>query len=331
VLRHHPDKKAGAAGETNDDSFFKCIAKAHEVLSNPEKRRIFDSADAGVNDDDVPLPSQKLKDAEEFVSLYAPVFEREGRFSKTQPVVQLGGADASKQEVESFYSFWYNFDSWRSFEHFDKDANEGSDSRDEKRYQEKKNKAERARRKKEDIARVRLLVDQSMANDPRIKRIKAEDKAAREAKKRGSRPGTPGGGSAADKEKAAAELKKKEEEEKQKAEEDKKKAESDKADNAAAKKAREAAKKNLKREKKAASTLLTSLNYLLPDGQSPSASHVEAQLTEIDLIMNALDPTAVPDMRKAMEAKKDDREGVKKEVIEWAAKAGKTDLKGFTA
>lgn len=27
VLKHHPDKKAGAAGDSNDDSFFKCIAK----------------------------------------------------------------------------------------------------------------------------------------------------------------------------------------------------------------------------------------------------------------------------------------------------------------
>jgi hypothetical protein len=27
VLRHHPDKKASQGGESNDDSFFKCIAK----------------------------------------------------------------------------------------------------------------------------------------------------------------------------------------------------------------------------------------------------------------------------------------------------------------
>ena len=30
---------------TNDDAFFKCIQKAHEVLTNPEKRRQFDSVD----------------------------------------------------------------------------------------------------------------------------------------------------------------------------------------------------------------------------------------------------------------------------------------------
>ena len=60
VLKHHPDKKAASGGKedttaskfltgvnlnTNDDAFFKCIAKAHEVLTNPERRRQFDSVD----------------------------------------------------------------------------------------------------------------------------------------------------------------------------------------------------------------------------------------------------------------------------------------------
>lgn len=290
----------------------------------------FDSVDEAIDDNDVPSATKKPASAEEFIEQWAPVFLREARFSKIQPVIQLGGADATKSEVESFYSFWYNFDSWRSFEYLDKDVNEGADSRDEKRFAEKKNKSERARRKKEDIARVRTLVDQAMASDPRIKRIKAEEKLAREAKKKGgSRSGTPGNVTPQDREKAAAEAKLKEEEEKRKAEEEKKKAETDKVDREAAKKAREAAKKNLKREKKAARTVITSLNYLLPDGQAPSASLIDNQLNELDAIMDALEPTVVPDMRKAMEAKKDDRDAVKAVVVEWASKAGKTDLKGF--
>ena len=109
----------------------------------------------------------------------------ESRFSKTQPAAPLGSEDATKEEVERFYDFWYSFDSWRSFEYRDKEVNEGSDSRDDKRYTEKKNKNERARLKKEDTARVRELVDLAMAHDPRIKRIKEEEKAAREAKKKG--------------------------------------------------------------------------------------------------------------------------------------------------
>ena len=44
-----------------------------------------------------------------------------------QPVPGLGPEDATKEDVEGFYDFWYNFDSWRSFEWMDKEVNEGSD------------------------------------------------------------------------------------------------------------------------------------------------------------------------------------------------------------
>lgn len=182
-----------------------------EVLSHPEKRRQFDSVDHAVSDD---FPSAAETTADNFFELWAPVFEREGRFSKKQPVPSLGGPDSTKQEVESFYDFFYNIDSWRSFEYDDKDAPEGADScvsgysctrpaapltdssisacdpppthsRDEKRHQEKKNKAERDRKKKEDNTRRRTLVDQGLALDPRIKQFRAAEKAAREAKRRG--------------------------------------------------------------------------------------------------------------------------------------------------
>jgi len=89
-------------------------------------------------------------------------------------------------------------------------------SRDDKRYTEKKNKTERARRKKEDTARLRSIVDVCLSIDPRIKRIKQEEKEAREAKRRG-KAGTPQNQKAKEEEekkKAEEEAKKKEEEEK---------------------------------------------------------------------------------------------------------------------
>ena len=130
VLKHHPDKKATIAGETNDDAFFKCIQKAMDVLTNPERRRQFDSVDPHYQslEDDVPTASQlKGKDYNAFFKGFNPVFEREARFSKEKPVPLLGAIDAPKKDVEGFYDFWYNFDSWRSFEYLDKEINEGSD------------------------------------------------------------------------------------------------------------------------------------------------------------------------------------------------------------
>jgi len=202
VLKHHPDKKASAAPSathlltdaqlnTNDDAFFKCIAKAHEVLSNPEKRRQFDSVDPQFMEleEYLPTPAQVKGKNFDFFKSFTHAFDLFARFSKVQPVPGLGHVDSSKAEVEGFYDFWYNFDSWRSFEWLDKEVNEGSDSRDDKRYTEKKNKTERARRKKEDIAKVRALVDLALSVDPRIKRIKQQEKEAREAKKKAAQAG----------------------------------------------------------------------------------------------------------------------------------------------
>ncbi|KAF8581814.1 DnaJ-domain-containing protein [Ramaria rubella] len=242
VLKHHPDKKAGA-GDANDDAFFKCIQKAMEVLSHAEKRRQFDSVDPYYLDleESVPIP-EKNDDPDVFFADLAPVFEREARFSRIQPVPMLGGIDDPKAAVEGFYDFWYNFDSWRSFEYLDKEVNEGSDSRDDKRYTEKKNKSERARRKKEDTARLRGLVDVTLQNDPRIKRIKQEEKDAREAKKRAK--SNTGSGASTPSQNA-------QEEAKRKAEEAKAKEEAEKMAKADAKKAKAAAANAAKKARRA--------------------------------------------------------------------------------
>lgn len=135
IIKHHPDKKAGVSvsHSTNDDAFFKCIQKANEVLTNAERRRQFDSVDPyyASLEEDAPTPADFKKDKDiepkKFFALFGPVFEREARFSKKEPVPMLGAYEDGKDQVESFYDFWYNFDSWRSFEYMDKEVNEGSD------------------------------------------------------------------------------------------------------------------------------------------------------------------------------------------------------------
>ena len=103
-----------------------------EILSNPEKRRQFDSVDpyfASLEDEldtsDLTKPSQKSPEG--FFAAFGPIFERHARFSKRSPVPLLGTINDTKAAVETFYDFWYNFDSWRSFEYLDKEVNEGSD------------------------------------------------------------------------------------------------------------------------------------------------------------------------------------------------------------
>ena len=294
VLKHHPDKKVGATG-LSDDAFFKCVAKSFEILSNPEKRRQFDSVDEGVDDDDVPTGKES---PDRFYELWGPVFEREARFSKRTPVPSLGTKDSTKDEVDDFYNFFYDFDSWRSFEYLDKEVNDGSDNRDEKRYTEKKNRNERARRKKEDNARLRNLVDKALSLDPRIKAFRAAERAAREAKKNKGRPGAPSGKSAA--EVAAEEQRKKEEAEKA-AKEAAAKEEAEKAEREAAKKVRESAKKNLKKEKKSIRNIITGANYFQPEGVSPSATVLEKQLGALDALCGALEPEQVVALRESCE------------------------------
>lgn len=172
--------------------------------------------------------------------------------------------------------------------------------RDDKRFTEKKNKSERQRRKKEDNTRLRQLVDDVLANDPRIKRIKAEEKAARLAKKGGAQAnGGPAKPLTPAEKKKLEEQKKKEEAEKKAAEA--KANESSKADREAAKKAKEAARKNLKKWKKSISTVIASSNYFQAEGTSPAPSVIEKQLAELDALVELLEPEEVKDLKEKVE------------------------------
>lgn len=85
---------------------------------------------------------------------------------------------------------------------------------------------------------------------------------------------------------------------------------------------KEAAKKNLKRDKKAINTIVTSSNYFLPEGESPSPAVIEAQLGELDAIAETLEPEDVGALRKEMEAvDSKDRPAVKNVVKKFAEKA----------
>ena len=176
-MKHHPDKKKSKT-KKEDDSFFKCIQKAWEVLSDPRKRREWDSCDPEFDES---IPSTRAKG--DFFTVYGPAFKKEARFSKKENVPDLGDVSSPREHVETFYNFWFDFDSWRSFERMDEEDPDSAECREEKRYIERMNKTARQKLKKEDIARVNKLVEQAFSLDPRIKLIKQEEKRAKEAKK----------------------------------------------------------------------------------------------------------------------------------------------------
>ncbi|EPS26428.1 hypothetical protein PDE_01365 [Penicillium oxalicum 114-2] len=272
VLRHHPDKKAAMGQRDENDNFFKCIQKATELLLDPVRRRQFDSVDEAA---DVEPPSKKELQKGNFYKLWGPVFEAEGRFSNKQPVPKLGDENSTQEEVETFYNFWYNFDSWRTFEYLDEDIPDDGEGRDQKRHTEKKNANARRKRKSEDIARLRELVDECLALDERIKKFKQQARAGKDAKRKAKEEEAKRLIEERERAKAEAEAAKKNAEEAAKAEREEKK------------KAKEAAKNAAKKNKRVLKSSVKDVNYFA-DGEA-SAAQVDAVLGDVELVMGKID------------------------------------------
>lgn len=270
VLRHHPDKKA-AAGSTEDDSFFKCIQKATEVLLDPVKRRQFDSVDERA---EVEPPSKKQAKGN-FYKLWGACFKAEGRFSKIQPVPKFGDENSTKEQVDNFYNFFYNFDSWRSFEYQDEDVPDDNENRDQKRHVERKNNNARKKKKTEDSARLRKLLDDCSAGDERIKKFRQEANAQKNKKKfereAAEKKAIEDAKAAKEAEAAAA-----------KAAEEAAKLEREQG-----KKTKEAAKTAVKKNKRVLKGSVKDANYFASG--DAGAAQIDAVLNDVDLVQSKVD------------------------------------------
>ncbi|KAL3853214.1 hypothetical protein ACJMK2_016771 [Sinanodonta woodiana] len=274
VLKHHPDKRRARGLQVKDgeDDYFTCITRAYEILGNPLKRRAYDSADPQFDDSVPPVNTQSK---ENFLSVFGPVFAQNSRWSNRKKVPQLGDENSSYDEVNHFYSFWYEFDSWREFSYFDEEEKEKGENRDERKWIEKQNKVARQKRKKEEMARIRQLVDNAYACDPRIRRFKEEEKEKKLAQKRAKEE--------AMRQKAEEEEKKRreiEEEERKRREEEEEKA---RAQAAQEKKEKEAQKKALRKERKMLRSTLKDFNYFAKD-----ESEKVANMAEVDKLSELL-------------------------------------------
>lgn len=183
VLKHHPDKRKALGEEIKpDDDYFTNITMAYETLGSTQRRRAYDSVDPEF-DNNIPSNSELKKDFFEVFNYY---FKLNERWSERREVPKLGDNASSREEVERFYSFWYDFKSWREYSYEDEEDKDKCQDRDERRYVDKLNKAERLRKKKEEMSRIRTLVDLAYNNDPRIAKFKQDEKdrklAAKKAK-----------------------------------------------------------------------------------------------------------------------------------------------------
>ncbi|KLJ12366.1 DnaJ like subfamily C member 2 [Blastomyces silverae] len=307
VLRHHPDKKAASGNTDENDSFFKCIQKATEILLDPVRRRQFDSVDELA---DVPPPGKKKGN---FYKLWSPVFESEGRFSKIQPVPKLGDENSTKEEVEEFYNFWYNFDSWRSFEYEDEDVPDDNENRDHKRHIERKNANARRKKKTEDTARLRRLVDDALAGDERIKKFRKAERANKDKRRL---------------EKEAEAKRLAEEKEKARLEEEQRKKEAEeaaKAEKLEGKKAKEAAKNAAKKNKRVLKGSVKDVNYFAEGGDA-SAAQVDGVLNDVDLLISKITNEELAELASKLAAAGKDAASVKStygEVVKGLIGAGK--------
>ena len=282
VLKHHPDKRKAAGEEIKEaDDYFSCITKALEVLGTPQTRRAWDSVDPTF-DDDVPEVLKKEKQ-DSFIKVFGPKFDANARWAIPHNVPLLGDLNSSREEVDRFYSFWFEFNSWREYSYLDEEDKEKAGDRWERREIDKINKAKRKENKAEETKRIRKLVDNAYNSDPRIARFRKEELEEKAAKKKAK----------ADQAKARREEEERvllaaqaEEEKKKLAEEEEKKQKA-----AGAKAEKEAQKKALKTERKKLRTVAKE-NNMFAQNNDEQCSH----LLEMEKMCEVYDTAQLADL-----------------------------------
>merc|ERR1719198_1048510 len=90
--------------------------------------------------------------------------------------------------VSKFYEFWTRFESWRDFSLDEPEHDvEQAECREERRWMMKENDKIAKNKKKDEYARISLLLDRARANDPRLRRAREEQERAKQEVKEARR------------------------------------------------------------------------------------------------------------------------------------------------
>lgn len=270
VLKCHPDKSQGST-KVNEEAFT-CIQRSYEQLYTLEGKRAYDSVDPQF-DDDVPNITEHSK--QNFFKIFGLIFASNSQWSMQKNVPALGSDSDSIDDVNDFYNYWYDFKSWREYSYLDEEERDKAENKDERRYYDKINKQERVRRKKEEVSRIRTLVDNAYACDPRIKAFNEERKKRKQEAKLAKQE--------AYRLEQEALLLQKEEEERIKREEEEKRLQEEKEKAEAEKKERQKQNKVLKTERKKVREHVKKYNYFCSE-----EDNVVKAMENLDLLLGGL-------------------------------------------
>eukprot|EP01130_Rhizamoeba_saxonica_P006438 TRINITY_DN2563_c0_g3_i2.p1 TRINITY_DN2563_c0_g3~~TRINITY_DN2563_c0_g3_i2.p1 ORF type:complete len:457 (-),score=128.78 TRINITY_DN2563_c0_g3_i2:32-1402(-) len=154
----------------------KKIQKAYDTLGNIKLRKQYDSQEPF--DNSIPTAADVTED--NFFEVLAPYFDRNAKWSTKKRVPQLGNMETTWKQVQKFYEFWFNFQSWRDFSYEDEYDLEEAESREEKRWMDRRNQKIRSKFTTEERSRIRSLVNMAYKKDPRVIKQKSDEKEERE-------------------------------------------------------------------------------------------------------------------------------------------------------
>ncbi|KAL0483056.1 DnaJ [Acrasis kona] len=176
-MTFHPDQNM--TNGVPDDTMFKRVQTAWDVLSNPRKRIGYDSS--GEFNDSIPA---YFGDESKFYVTFGPVFERWTKWSHAA-LPALGDDNTKYSDVEAFYKSWANFKSWRDFSFDDEYDIEDAENREEKRWMERNNEKVRLEKKNNERKKFVQIYELAKKSDPRIlnrRRQQEEEKKKRQEK-----------------------------------------------------------------------------------------------------------------------------------------------------